>query len=104
MTSVDEFFNTQFGHSIKEMTEGEMYDILHNLPSARSWIAILKYGQLRRAVAAGALCTLDPVKDPTLIARTQGALSGLSDLEEVVYRLNNPAKEMDQEASEVDVG
>lgn len=95
MTKVEEFFNDRFGDSVKSMTEGQMLELLKELSVTPHWIAILKYQQARRAVAAGSLCTLDPVANPTLIARTQGAMSGLSDLEEIVFTLNNP--EVDQE-------
>lgn len=88
MTSVDEFFNKQFGESINVMTDDEMSGLLKDLQNTRHWVAILKYMQFRRSVATGSLCTMDPVQNPTAIARTQGALSGLSDLEEMVFRLN----------------
>lgn len=90
MTSTDEFFNQQFGDSVNAMSEDEMMGMLKDLVGTHHWIAILKYHRMRRAVALGSLCTIDPVKDTTLIARTQGGLSGLSDLEEMVFRLNAP--------------
>ena len=90
MTEVDEFFNKQFGDQIKSLSEDQMLGLLKDLSTTRHWIAILKYMQDRRAIAIGAICTMDPVKEPTSISRTQGALSGLSDLEEIVFRLNNP--------------
>ena len=99
MTSVDEFFNKQYGDSVAAMAEDEMMGLLKDLQNTRHWIAILKYLQYRRSVATGSLCTMDPVQNPTAIARTQGALSGLSDLEEMVYRLNNPVAEDDVDSN-----
>lgn len=93
MTSVEEFFNKRFGESIASMNESEMRDILKELSETSFWVAILKYQRMRRSVAIGSLCTIDPIQNPTLTARTQGALSGLSDLEEMVYRLSVPPPE-----------
>ena len=90
MTS-DEY-NKQFIGAIEKMDHEQMMQELKALSETKYWIAIIKYFQMRRAVATGGICTMDPVKDPTAIARTQGALSGLSDLEEMVYRLNNPVE------------
>lgn len=89
-------FNGQFIDAITAMEHDEMMQLLKSLSGTKNWIAIVKYLQMRRAVATGGICTMDPVTNPTAIARAQGALSGLSDLEEIVYRLNNPASDEDE--------
>lgn len=88
MTSVEDYFNKRFGDMVAGMSEGQMLDLLKDLIEQSHWIAIMKYLQGRRSLVKEALYTIDPIKDPTLMARTQGSLTGLSDLEDMLYHLN----------------
>lgn len=94
---MDNIFTEDVLTAMKEMTQSEMFAQLKDLHGTPQWIAILKYNYDRRANAHAMLATIDPAKEPTSMARTQGILSGLSDLEEVVRRLNAPPVEMDSE-------
>lgn len=89
----DNFFNQRFGDRVKEMTNDEMIQALRGLVETDGWIAILKYHRARKEMAQNMLYAIDPVKEPTQIARTQGMLSGLSDLEDAVFRLSKPPVE-----------
>ena len=92
MSSVSEFFNEKYGSNVSSMTDGQMKDLLKDLIDTDHWIAILKYNQSRKIMTQNALYTIDPIKDPTLMARTQGTLTGLTDLEDAVYRLNTKSQ------------
>jgi len=49
------------------------------------------------SIAQNSLYTLDPFKDQTAIARTQGMLLGMVDLQEMVIMLNAKDKNIDKE-------
>ena len=89
---MDKFFTQEILDAMKSMSQSEMFSLLKDLQSTNHWIAILKYNYDRRANAHAMLATIDPIKEPTSMARTQGILSGLSDLEEIVRRLNTPTE------------
>lgn len=82
----------KFRAAIEEMSQDEMFGTLKALVGTRSWVAIMKYQQARRSMAADSLLSMDPVKNPSQISKTQGILSGLSDLEELVFKLNEEQK------------
>jgi hypothetical protein len=77
---------------VDEMTESEMNELLVSLQDSRTWIAVLKYSLARLDEADDALHTLDPFVEPTKMARYQGVISGISDLAEMVYLLNEKRK------------
>jgi hypothetical protein len=64
-----------------------MLSLLKDLPQTEHWFSILKYVQQRLRVNEGGLYYTDPVKDPTTIARTQGIMLGLSDLQNAVITI-----------------
>lgn len=82
----------KFRDAIESMPQDEMFGVLKDLISTRAWVAILKYQQARRSMAADSLLSMDPVQNPSAISKTQGILAGLSDLEDLVFRLNEPEK------------
>lgn len=88
--------NLKFRKFVEEMDQDEMFGVLKNIISSRVWIAILKYQHARRSMAADSLLTMDPVQNPSAISKTQGILAGLSDLEELVTRLNEPTQESEE--------
>jgi hypothetical protein len=98
---MDKLFTQDILDAMKNMQQSEMFSLLKDLQSTNHWIAILKYNYDRRANAHAMLATIDPIKEPTSMARTQGILSGLSDLEEIVRRLNTPPEKEDDEESDI---
>lgn len=86
--------------AIAGMEDSEMKELLQNLPESRAWIAILRYTLKRLEVAHIPLRTMDPVKDPTAIARAQGTIGGITDLYSMVFLLNTKQKVTVQEPYE----
>jgi len=69
-----------------EMGENEMMGLLVELSGSRFWPAILKFNDIHDGPALSGLASIDPVKEPTQIARTQGWRGGLLFLKEAVLR------------------
>lgn len=46
----------KFRAAIEEMSQDEMFGTLKALVGTRSWVAIMKYQQARRSMAADSLC------------------------------------------------
>jgi acetyl-CoA acetyltransferase len=86
------FITEEQASLVDEMKESEMNDLLLSISDSRTWIAILKYSLARLDEADDALHTLDPFVEPTKLARHQGIISGISDLAEMVYLLNEKKK------------
>jgi len=84
---MNDYFNEELQARIREMKDGEMNALLLSLESTPSWIAILKYLQLRMISAQNGLLTLDPIAKATDLCRLQGTLAGLSDLQNAVIML-----------------
>jgi hypothetical protein len=74
------------------MTDGDMRDILKGLEGTPIWFAIMKYTQSRVSVIQEAFLTLDPIKDAVKIARYQGAITGMIDLQDAVLTLKFESK------------
>jgi hypothetical protein len=84
---VREYFSKDVIDRMSAMSLNEMASILKELPDSQFWIAILKYNQQRLGLSQSALFSGDPFKDPTGVARNQGILLGLSDLQNAVINL-----------------
>jgi hypothetical protein len=63
------------------MDDKEMFRLLRELMKSEYWPAIKKFNQLKDAQLVAALVTVDPFKDPTSLARTQGMRNGIYSLE-----------------------
>jgi hypothetical protein len=51
------------------------------------WIALMRYNQIRSSYTQSAILSADPVKEPTMIARNQGIMMGLADLQNAIIML-----------------
>lgn len=84
---------------IKEAMEGmefsEQKSLLLALSESRTWVAVLKYVKERYEMAQGGLAVYDPVKEPTMMARCQGIMSGIMDLPEVIGQLVAEAQKVE---------
>lgn len=87
------YFTEEISKAVSDMTVKEMAAILKELPDTQFWIAVLKYNQERLQISQATLFSADPVKDPTLIARHQGIMLGLSDMQNAVIQLVTPQPE-----------
>lgn len=85
---------------IKEAMEGmefsEQKSLLLALSESRTWVAVLKYVKERYEMAQGGLAVYDPVKEPTMMARCQGIMSGIMDLPEVISQLITESKKAEE--------
>lgn len=97
VASVREYFTDAINEQVNEMTLAEMADLLRNLPMSRVWLAIIKYNQERILYSQSILFSADPFKNPTDMARQQGVMLGLSDLQNAVIELNTEKEEDGEE-------
>jgi len=84
---IQNYFTDEVREQISGMTSSDMKDILRGLEGTPVWVAILKYTQERIGTVQGSFLTLDPVNEPTKIARYQGAITGMLDLQDAVLNL-----------------
>jgi hypothetical protein len=80
------------------MTESEMFSILLDFYGSKFFPAYDKYINMRLSLADNSLRSIDPFKNPTEMARSQGIRSGLLDLTDILITLKQKVKEA--EASE----
>jgi len=88
---IREYFTEEIRDAVRGMSNADMKDHLKALEGTPAWFAILKYAQERVAVIQDSFLTLDPVKEPTKIARYQGAITGVLDLQDAVLSLKYEA-------------
>jgi len=69
------------------MSEEQMNTLFLELADTQLWQAILRYNRIKDAQAINSLASLDPFKDPTAVARTQGIRIGTYGIETEVNRL-----------------
>lgn len=92
---IKNYYTDDVRTAIREMTFEDMKNSLKSLESSPFWFSILKYTQDRIAVIQDSFLTLDPVKSPTEIARYQGAITGMLDLQDAVLSLKFESKKKD---------
>ena len=90
--AVKEYFTQDVYDQVKAVSMEDMKVMLKELEGTPTWFAIIKYNQERLLNAQNALITLDPFKEPTAMARYQGVMSGLLDLQEGVISLKFESK------------
>lgn len=64
----------------KAINEKQMKDLLMELYHTNYWQAIKRFNDVHSIIAENALCTIDPFKNPTIMARQQGIRMGLASL------------------------
>ena len=99
MTPTQDYFTQEVDTLIREMPEKEMLRELLVLEGTRSWIAILKYNQIRLSQSQTAIFSGDPIKEPTNMIRNQGIMLGISDLQNAVIMLKQERAEEAEEAN-----
>lgn len=97
-TGLNWFAQPDIKSAISEMEFSEQKELILALTGTRTWVAILKYLKERREVIQDALVIYDPVKEPTMIARCQGIMTGLMDIPEVFGQVVTEAKSKEKEA------
>lgn len=101
--AIKNYFTQDVFTKIREMSDGEMKTHLKELEGTPVWFAILKYIQERAAFMQNSLYTLDPAKEATQIARCQGMLSGVGDLQDAVLSLKYEAKKAEDPKNKEEV-
>jgi len=96
---VKQYFTEELQKRIAEMPYPLMEELLKELEGTKYWVAIIKYSQERLSTAQNALITLDPFKEPTLMARYQGVMSGVLDLQDGVIALIEESKKKEDPAA-----
>jgi len=91
-SKLKDYFTKDIQDQVFNMTDGDMRDILKGLEGTPIWFAIMKYTQSRVSVIQEAFLTLDPIKDAVKIARYQGAITGMIDLQDAVLTLKFESK------------
>lgn len=86
-TQIPPYFTHEIEDKVRKMTDEEMFTLLGQLEASEFWLAIVRYNQIRSSYTQSAILSADPVKDPTLIARNQGIMMGLADLQNAVVTL-----------------
>lgn len=99
------FENEDIRTAINTMSYQDMNDLLRSLEGTPLWIAILKYNQERIGNIQNSFLVLDPFSEQTKIARYQGVITGILDLQDAVLTLkfesqrkeNKNTKEVDKD-------
>lgn len=84
---IRKYFTEEIRTQIREMENADMRALLRGLEGTPQWFAILKYTQDRIGVIQDSFLTLDPEKDMIKIARYQGVITGMLDLQDAVLSL-----------------
>lgn len=87
---------------MNNLSENEMLDLLVELADSIFWPAIQKYNRLRDDIISNVFNSIDPFKEPTQMARTQGVRIGLYDLEgAVITAIKERNKKIDKETIKI---
>ena len=104
-TQAPQYFTREIEDKIRAMGDEEMFTLLYQLERSESWIAIMRYNQIRSSYTQSAILSADPVKDPTLIARNQGIMIGIADLQNAVIMLwqeKQKSQQSEEKSTEVE--
>ena len=95
------YFTQEIESKIRAMSDEEMFKLLYQLEQSEYWIAIMRYNQIRSSYTQSAILAADPVREPTAIARNQGIMMGLADLQNAIIMLWQE-KNKSQSSNDVD--
>jgi len=94
------YFTPEIEAQMNNMSKEQVIGTIRDLMNSEYWIAILRYNNDRLRMAQDAVIMGDPVKEPTAIARNQGVMLGISDLQNAVISLNMQAEQRAKKANE----
>jgi len=83
-----------------EMNEDVLRSTLFELSGSKFWQAVVVYLNFRSQMTDDALRSIDPIKNPTEIARSQGFRSGLLDLPAFIENIKKDIKEKNEPKKE----
>lgn len=87
------YFTPEFLQKVRELSHDDMVNLLKELEDTPYWTAIVKYNNQRSSLIQQQVLVMDPVQNPTQIARNQGTVIGLLDLQNAVIALVSESKE-----------
>jgi len=90
VSDIRAFFTKDIIEQMSEMSLKEMESVLRELVSSRTFIAMLKYSNVRTPLLESMLRGTNPTKDPHSISYAQGCMAGLDDLNSYIIELNAP--------------
>lgn len=91
--AIKEYFtNEDIRDQVRNMSNEDMRQLLKGLEGTPIWFAILKYTQDRILSIQDSFLIMDPTKEATKIARYQGIITGLLDLQDAVLSLKFESK------------
>lgn len=93
------YFTEDIRTKIREMSNTDMKDLLKGMEGTPLWFAILKYNQGRVGVTQDTFLILDPMTEAVKIARYQGAITGMLDLQDAVLTLKFESKKAEDPKS-----
>jgi hypothetical protein len=99
--AVNEYFTPEVNAKMSDMTQDHMFLVLRELEGTEYFTAILKFVQLRLLAAQSALNSLDPVANPTAISRQQGAMMGVTEIQNAVITMVASEREAAKEMREI---
>jgi hypothetical protein len=79
------------------MSNEQMVSYIYELSKTHTWRAIQRYNMLKDAEVISSLAILDPFKEPTQVARTQGIRIGLYYIEQLVKQESDRRKRLQAE-------
>ena len=94
---VMEYFTSDVNEKVREMSMAEMTQLLREIEDTPFWTAILKYNNLRLLSLQSAVNSLDPMTQATAMSRSQGAMTGLVDMQNYIIQISNMKKDVDDE-------
>ena len=89
---VSNYFTEDVLTQMREMSEKDMTDLLKAMEGTPLWFAILKYNQSKIEGIKNFFLVADPLNGVVQIARAQGGITGVLDLQDHVIRLNTKSK------------
>ena len=89
---IKKYFTDDIRTQIREMSAADMRNHLKAIEGTPFWFAMLRYAQERIAVIQDSFLTLDPLKDAIVMARYQGIITGMLDLQDAVLSLKFESK------------
>lgn len=99
--------NKKLVEELSSYTKGEIFELktlLVELSESKYWDAIKWYSVLSQRQLQILLSGMDPVKDPTNMARNQGMMLGTRALEDFIVQEKNKRKDAENEKNEKNEG
>lgn len=95
------YFTEDMHKTIREMSDEKMFELLLALEQTETWLALVRYNQIRSSYSQSSILSSDPITQATLISRNQGIMLGLADLQNAIIMLRQGK---DTEAAEAQKG